>query len=553
MKLYENFNIATISKAINLMGKKKGIYLTFIFVFCSVEIMCTILYTKGIKGVIASFSENNQDMFWHGLLLIILNYSIWWIYAPISTYVCDLCSKGSMQQIKTDLCEHIIALPMSYHDKKSKAEFLSIVSNDTVCLQKIYDWSFFQVLRSSLGGVCGVIIMFVIDWRFASVVLILGVLCITISSYFSRKLEKIGSKLQQQLSNSSTDAYELVKAAKTIRLFGLLEDRMQNFFKSTKLEADAKMEAGKVSSKMNAILVAISALSYILILFIGALFVHFGLLDWGSVIALTGLKYTADMLFLECGQFMAGMQTNVAGVKRIFEITDTPKQEIINDKTFSIKESASPLSVNAIRFSYDNTTNIINNFSMVVEDNRLTTLVGESGSGKSTIMKLLLALYEPQEGNITFDGQQTTTLEHLRSKTAYVPQDTMLFRGSIYENIAFGNENARRQDIILAAKQSGADEFISHLEKGYDTVILDDGKSLSGGQKQRIAIARALVKNAEILLLDEITSALDKSNEERILKTIKAISKTKAVLFITHKTNVANWSDRIYTIGHRKK
>jgi ABC-type bacteriocin/lantibiotic exporter with double-glycine peptidase domain len=126
----------------------------------------------------------------------------------------------------------------------------------------------------------------------------------------------------------------------------------------------------------------------------------------------------------------------------------------------------------------------------------------------------------------------------------------MLFRGSIYENIAFGNENATRQEIILAAKQSGADEFISHLDKGYGTIILDEGKSLSGGQKQRIAIARALVKNAEILLLDEITSALDKSNEECVLKTVKDISKTKAVLFITHKADIADWSDRIYTIGH---
>lgn len=548
MTLFKNFNIPTIIKAIQLMGKKSKLFLTCILLFCAVEIVGTVLNTYGIKGIITALGESNYSLFWHSLLLIWLTNIIWWIYAPISSYLCDIASKGTIRDAKTTLCEHIISLPLKYYDTKAKGEFLSVAANDTACLQGIYDWSFFQVLRSALGGAGGIIIMAVIDWRFAIVVFLLGTLSVITTSYFSKKLAKIGEELQEQLAKVNTDAYELVKASKTIRLFKLSHAKAESFHTSTRLEADAKIKSGKISSKMNAINMGISSTTYIAILVIGALFVYFKLSDWGTIIALAGLKYTADMLFLECGQFMAGMQTNVAGVKRVFDITNAPKEKILREMSFTINKSKYPLFIKDVSFSYDENTPVLEKFSMMLENNKLTALVGESGSGKSTIMKLILGLYEPKDGNICFDGDEVVTLTNLRNKTAYVPQDAMLFRGSIYDNIACGNENAAIDDIIASAKLAGADEFIRNLEKGYDTVLLDDGKSLSGGQKQRIAIARALVKNAPILLLDEITSALDKQSEEHILETIKNISKTKAVLFITHREDVIKWADRIYSI-----
>ena len=548
MIFLKNFNIPTIMKAIKLMGKKSKLFLTCILLFCAIEIGGTVLNTFGIKGVITSLGESNYTLFWNSLLLIVINHSMWWIYAPISSYLCDVASKGAILDIKANLCEHIINLPMKYHDTKTKGELLSAVSNDTACLQRIYDWSFFQVLRSALGGVGGIVIMAVIDWRFAIIVFTLGTLSVITISHFSKKIEKIGAELQERLAKSSTDAYELVKAAKTIRLLNLEGFKTEGFNTSTKLEADTKIKSGKITSKMNAIIMSISSVTYIAILFIGALFVYFKLSDWGTIIAITGLKYTADMLFSECGQFMAGMQTNVAGVKRIFEISSTQKEKILNDISFAINKMNYPLSIKNMSFSYDENVPMINNFNMVIQNNKLTVLVGESGSGKSTVMKLILGLYEPKDGSITFDGDEAVTFENLRYKTAYVPQDPMLFRGSIYDNIACGNENATRDDIYTAAKLAGADGFICSLENSYDTILLDDGKSLSGGQKQRIAIARALVKNAPILLLDEITSALDKQTEEHILETIKNISKKKAILFITHRDDVIKWADYIYRI-----
>lgn len=545
MKILRNFNIPIIYKSIQLMGKKSKMFLVCILLFCLVEIVGNVLYTYGVKGVISAIIDKNHPLFWNSILLILFNHTIWWIYAPISTYLCALASKGTIRDLKTNLCEQFIGLPLQYHDTKAKGELLSAVTNDTACLETIYDWSFFQVLRSALSGAGGIIIMAVIDWRFAIVVFLLGTISVITTSYFGKKLAKIGEDLQKNLSKVSIDAYELVKASKTIRLLKLLQEKTDNFNHSTRLEADAKIKSGKISSKMNAINTGISSATYIAILCIGALFVYFKLSDWGTIIALAGLKYTADMLFVECGQFMAGMQTNVAGVKRLFEITSVPKEQILNNMAFMIKKIRNPLSIHNVSFSYNENTPVLENFSMLLENNKLTALVGESGSGKSTIMKLILGLYEPQNGNIIFDGDELATLSNLRRKTAYVPQEAMLFRASIYDNIACGSEFATIENVITSAKLAGAHEFIQGFEKGYDTILLDDGKSLSGGQKQRIAIARALIKNSPILLLDEVTSALDKQSEEHILQTVRNISRNKTVLFITHREDVAKWADRV--------
>lgn len=546
--MFKNYNIPTFAKVLKLMGRKSKLFVTCIVIFCAVEITGTVLYTIGIKGLITSLTEINTYLFWRSLIFIIIPNIIWWIYTPFSCYICAMCSKKTMRDYKTDLCEHIIRLPLTYHDKKSNGELLSAVSNSMNCLENIYDRNFSMIISSFFGGFVGVIVMAVIDWRFAILVFVLGILSVYVTSYFSKKLEAVGKMLQEKLAENSTDAYELVKAAKTIRLLNLFKYKTDSFKKNTQIEADTKINSGKISAKMNAIIIGISSFSYAAVLAAGALFVYFNLADWGTVIALAGLKYTADMLFFEFGQHMAGMQINIAGVKRLFEITDNPKENINKEKAFVIQNQTVPLILDNVFFAYDENVSVLENFNLNIEPCKLTALVGESGSGKSTVMKLILGLYAPDYGSISFKGNEIVSLDSIRAKTAYVPQEAMLFRGSIYDNISCGNPTATKDDIIKAAMLAGANEFVNNLEHGYDTVIYDDGKSLSGGQKQRIAIARALVKNADILLLDEIASALDRETEESILQTIREISKYKAVLLITHKSDIANSADLLCRI-----
>jgi ATP-binding cassette, subfamily B, bacterial len=532
MKLIKSYNFPTIIQAINRMARRKWLFLGCIFVFCAVEIAGSVLSAIGMRGTIDALTGTASSALLHSVFLILLGYAIWWVYTPISSYCCAWASKGTVQRLKTDLVDHIIRMPMRALDQQPKGELLSSLTNDIDCLQQIYDWYFSQICHAFFGGIAGVILMAVIDWRFAIVVFTLGSVSVLVTAKFNRMLERSGEALQQALAQTSADAYELIKGAKTLRLLKLQAHFINRIQTSSQSEADRKLDAGKISARLKAIIAAITALTYAVILVAGALFVRFGLTGWGTVVALMGLKTATDMLFVEFGDFMAGMQSCVAGVKRLNTLLAQPAEpdEI---PSVSITPSAQLLSVGGVSFAYT-AVPVLNNFNLCLPRHGLTILSGESGMGKSTVMKLLLGLYPPESGTITFDGDAPSTLDNIRAKTAYVPQEPLLFRGSVLENILFGNPAAALEDAEYAARLAGADIFISALEQGYDTILADDGKSLSGGQKQRLSIARALVKNAPILLLDEITSALDAEAAERILETVLHIAQTHSVLLITH-------------------
>ncbi|MGH4122503.1 MAG: ABC transporter ATP-binding protein [Clostridium sp.] len=546
MRHLKSFNIPTIIKSIQIMGKRNIPYLVSIFLFCSIELAGIPLLTYGIKGVINAVTMKSYSLFWKSIILIALKHLIWSIYSPISSYLCSYASNGAIRDVKVNITEHIIKLPQKYHDSKTNGEILSHISNDTSCLEGIYDYSFFEVIRHALQGIGGIVIMALIDWRFAIVVFMLGTISVYATAHFSKKLEVTGEKLQEDLAKTTVDAYELIKAVKTIRLLNLSDSKKHQFDDSTEAEAITRVKSGEISWKMKAVITGLAAATYLLIIAIGATFVYYNLSDWGTVIALTGLKSSTDCLFLECGEHMAGMQTNVAGVKRLLAILDEKEETILENGKFIITKDSIPLSTTNINFSYDEKSPVLEDINICIEPCKLTALIGESGCGKSSLMKLLLALYEPDKGSISFKGNEVVTFEALRSKTAYVPQEPMLFSGTVFENISFGYENASINEVISAAKAASVDEFIQLLPNGYDTMIFEEGKNLSGGEKQRIAIARALLKNTPILLLDEITSALDNTTEEKIMETILNISKSKAVFIITHNPDIGIYADRVY-------
>ncbi len=546
MHLIRNLNIPTVVRAMRYMGARSKLFLFCIFGFCAVEIAMVILFTTGIKGVVDSLQMQTVGLFWTSIMFILLSSAIWWLYAPFSSYFCSYCSKKAVRDTNVKLADNIVRLSMKEHDRRKKGELLSSLSNDVACLQRLYDLYFFQIFRTALGGINGVILMAVLDWRFALVVFSMGSLSVLISARFAKKLEKNGDALQKSLAESSIDIYELIKAGKTIRLLQLEDKMLTKTNDSTQTEAKARMVNGKITTGLNTIISGVNALCYTIILAIGALFVYMKLSDWGTVAALMGLKVTTDMLFVEFGQFIAGMQGCIAGMKRLEDIMHTPA-EGPTAQGFIVKADDYPITLQNVSFSYHHGP-VLSKFTMHMSPSGITALVGQSGAGKSTVMKLILGLYEPDSGFVFFNGAGQWSLDDIRKKTAYVPQDCMLFHASIYDNIAWGNPEASKEEVVCAARQAGAYAFTAALPYGFDTVLLDDGKNLSGGQRQRIAIARALLKNAPVLLLDEITSALDSETEAQILQTIKEISKTKPVLFITHKKEIAQLADTVYTL-----
>jgi ATP-binding cassette subfamily B protein len=249
-------------------------------------------------------------------------------------------------------------------------------------------------------------------------------------------------------------------------------------------------------------------------------------------------------------RFQLDLNNNLVGVRILYEVIDAPPSEPSDTGLPDLKLGEGRVSFDNVHFAYRVDEPIMRGMSFMAEPGKMTALVGPSGGGKSTVFNLLLRFYEPGSGAVTIDGQSVTDVnrDSLRQQIGYVGQDTFLFRGSIRENIAFGRPNATQDEIVAAAKAASAHDFITAFPNGYDTPVGEHGLQLSGGQRQRIAIARALIKDARLILLDEATGALDSENERAVQEAIAHLSEGRTTLVIAHRLHTIQHADRILVI-----
>ena len=244
------------------------------------------------------------------------------------------------------------------------------------------------------------------------------------------------------------------------------------------------------------------------------------------------------------------LNSSLIGAQMLLEIVDSPASEPNDDHKPALKLNEARVELHDVTFRYRPNETVLNRMSFVAEPGRVTALVGPSGGGKSTVLALVLRLYDLNEGDITIDGQSISTVSRrsLRQQTAYVGQDVYLFRGTIYDNIAFGRDGATEDEIISAAKAACAHDFIMGFPLGYQTPVGEHGAQLSGGQRQRVAIARALVKNAPIILLDEATAALDSESEKSVQEAIEHLCRNRTTIVIAHRLHTIMHADAILVV-----
>jgi ATP-binding cassette subfamily B protein len=263
---------------------------------------------------------------------------------------------------------------------------------------------------------------------------------------------------------------------------------------------------------------------------------------------------TAFLLAYEPAKRLARLQielnAGLVGVRQLFDIIDAPSTEAADADKPKLVMDKGRVEFNDVRFGYRENEPVLRGLSLVAQAGQMTALVGPSGGGKSTILNMILRLYEPQSGLITIDGQSITAVSRhsLRQQIAYVGQDVFLFHGTIRDNIGFGKEGATEDEIIAAAKAANAHDFILSFPHGYDTHTGEQGLQLSGGQRQRIAVARALIKDARLILLDEATAALDSESERLVQDAIAHLTRDRTTIVIAHRLHTVAHADRIFVI-----
>lgn len=448
-----------------------------------------------------------------------------------------------VRDIRLKVFHYISVISFSYLDCFNSGDIVSRFTNDLFVIQNFLQYDMYNLIYYPLLIMSTFIYMSTINWRLVLVSSILTPLIIFLTGRLSTPVTKYTKAIQENLGKANLHGRECVLSASTIKAYNLkliLKGKYQNIMKEL-LEKNLLLERIRSVLAPSAVILRLSP--YVLCILYGGYMMVQERLDIAGFIAFFPLLNYMIQPTAMIPYYINGIRTVTAVADHIFEIFDQPLERQ-DGKVFSLEDKTVMLEFETVSFQYDQ-TNILENLSFKLEKGKIIVIIGLSGSGKSTILKLVCGFYEPEKGSIKLGETEYSKwkLKNARENIAIVAQDNYLFPSSIADNISCGNTEVKREDIINAAKDAGAHEFIMELSDGYDTVIGEFGTGISGGQRQRIAIARALLKKATILLFDEPTSALDAQSEALFYDTLEKLKGKCSILIVSHRLAVTRLAD----------
>ncbi len=449
--------------------------------------------------------------------------------------------------------QHVLKLPLSFFDSRKVGEIISRLSDASKIRQAISGATITVMLDTLMIIVGGIVLYKQSDTLFwiASVVIPFYVIAVW---SFNKPFRKIHRKEMEQSAQLQSYLVESISGIATVKAFNgedeaniQTESRFIRFIKSI-------FKATWMSNLQSSIQVILTSVSTAVILWVGGLHVIRGNISIGQLITFNALlTYYYDPI-QNLINLQPQLQEAYVASDRLGEILDLEVEKTRERKKINKDKFEGKISVQNLCFNYGSREKVLKNINFKIESGEKIALVGESGSGKTTLAKLLLKYYEVKEGEILIDGYNINDIsfDNLRDRTGYVPQDIFLFSGSIRDNIAFGLSNISMEELVDAAKKSQAHEFINKLPLRYETAVGERGSNLSGGQKQRIGIARAILKNPDILILDEATSNLDTATEQAIHHTIEEVSQGITTIIIAHRLSTIKACDKIVVLKEGK-
>ena len=449
---------------------------------------------------------------------------------------------------------HVLELPMSFFGTRKVGEIVSRF-NDAGKVRDAISGATLTIMIDTLMAVAGAIVLYMQNGRMFGITLFIVVLYMMIVAAFHKGYEKLNRKQMEDNAQLTSYLVESLNGIQTVKAYNAeRKANRETEFKFIKL-LKSIFRLSWVSNVQASLKVFVELVGGIIILWVGGVSVINGEMTMGALIAYNSLL----AYFLEPVKNLINlqpqMQTAVVAADRLGEILDLEAEKTENEYRKLNPESLSgDIELKNVDFRYGTRKLVLEDINIKIEKGQKVAFVGESGSGKTTLSKLLLHLYSPQKGEILINGNniEDIQIERLREKIAYIPQETFLFSGSILENLSLGLDNATMDDVIEASKMAQAHDFITSLPLRYETRLEENGANLSGGQRQRLAIARAMLKKPDILILDEATSNLDSITERALDKTIHEFAKDMTTIFIAHRLSTIKNCDKIFVMEQGK-
>ena len=498
-----------------------------------------------------------KDIFGQLLILSFLSFIIWGLESIFEYAYARLwrnLAQAIQHDLRLDAYGHLQSLELAYFEDRSTGRLMSILSDDINQLERFLDVGandIIQVITTAIV-IGGAFYILAPNVAWMTIVPIPFILWGSIA--FQRRLAPRYADVRENVSLINGQLANNLTGITTIKSFTAEEYELGRI----EAQSDAYRVSNKRAIALSAAFIPLIRMLILLgftgILLYGGMDVVAGRLEVGTYSVLVFLTQRLLWPLTRLGETLDQYQRAMASTTRVMNLLDTPIEIHSGDTPLPVEQVRGEVVLKEVTFAYHDRAPVIQNLSLHIGAGKTIAIVGSTGSGKSTLVKLLLRLYEVQGGTITLDGidLQQLRLRDLRRAIGLVSQDVFLFHGTVRENIAYGTFDATHASVMAAAEIAEAHEFISRLPQGYDTIVGERGQKLSGGQQQRIAIARAILKNPPILILDEATSAVDNETEAAIQRSLEKITRNRTTIAIAHRLSTVRNADCIYVMEHGK-
>lgn len=470
----------------------------------------------------------------------------------------------TLYKIRVDLFKKMEKLPISYFDTHTHGDLMSLYTNDIDAIREMLSESISSIILSTVSFTSVFLMMLYYSWQLSLIVIFMLFIMLFVVKKITTKTGKYFTEQQQELGKTNGFIEEMIAGQKVVKVFNH-EEKSETDFEALndKLRLVAT-HANAYANILMPIMVNLSNINYALVSMIGGFLILQGILTLGTVVAF--LQFTRSFVHPigEISSQYNSILTAIAGAERIFKVID--EQPEVDEGTVTLEnangklmwkdennyytELKGDIEFKDVVFMYDGKKVVLDDIDLKASDGQKIALVGSTGAGKTTVTNLINRFYDVSEGSVTFDGIDVRKIkkDDLRKSIAVVLQDTHLFTETVKENIRYGDLNATNEEIIAAAKMANADSFIRHLPQGYDTVLSGDGSNLSQGEKQLLTIARAIIADPPVLILDEATSSIDTRTEKLIEKGMDTLMKGRTVFVIAHRLSTVRDADSIIVL-----
>lgn len=521
-----------------------------------ISLLISTLANLAVPKILQIFIDQILDKGKHGglglLNLLVAGFIVLYLIKGIfyygQEYLLAFVGQKVVLRLREELYRQIQYLSLAFHQRMRVGELISRITNDIQVVENSVVLALPGLIAQPLTAIGSIIMVFAIHWKLAIFTLAIFPFVILAINKFGSRMRKTSGKIQSYISDITTIIQENFTGIRIVKAFSREEREIAKFREALEANFDAGMKAVQITATMTPVIELLASIGGIAFFWYGGREVINGNLTTGQLmefisylaITITPMKLMSRDLSL--------MQKAGGSLERIYDILDLEEFTTEKESAIPLPKVKGYIDFQRVSMRYDaDEKAALAGVDLHVEPGQVVALVGESGAGKSTLVNLIPRFYDPDQGTVLIDGYdlRDVTIRSLRQQIAIVPQDTLLFKGTIAYNIAYGKPEATMEEIIVAAKRANAHQFIMEFKNGYDTIVGERGQSLSGGQRQRIAIARAILADPRILILDEATSALDTASEILVQDALQEVMANRTTLVIAHRLSTIVTADKI--------